>query len=231
MGTETDAKAVSLATAEELAAAAARGTRVTRLGARGGISEVTHHAAPDLELASDEERAHSPRRPTRADRTALWQVMARDVVCVPPDLDAELLRPLLDALDALPVVDPRGAPVGVVSRSDLRRLDGTPAATAADVMTCLAFTLAETATLSQAAALMAYEHVQRVLVVSTDGRLVGSIAALDIVRWLAHHDGYLVPDPHGQPRSLDAVATIVAAAIHRKGHLHDDRGRGHHDPS
>ncbi|HUS65159.1 MAG TPA: CBS domain-containing protein, partial [Kofleriaceae bacterium] len=110
---------------------------------------MTHHAAPDLELASDEEPTHCPRRPTRADRTALWQVMARDVVCVPPELDAELLRPLLDALDALPVVDWRGAPVGVVSRSDLHRLDGIAAATAADVMTCLTFTLGETATLSR----------------------------------------------------------------------------------
>ena len=55
-----------------------------------------------------------------------------------------------------------------------------------------AFTLPEAATVSQAAAIMAYERIHRVPVVTTDGSVVGIVCALDIVAWLAAHDGYAV---------------------------------------
>jgi CBS domain-containing protein len=34
---------------------------------------------------------------------------------------------------------------------------------------------------------MAYEGVHRVPVVAADGRVVGILSSLDVVRWLAHH--------------------------------------------
>jgi len=64
--------------------------------------------------------------------------------------------------------------------------------TVADIMTPLAFTLHEHSPLSQAAALMAFEGVHRVPVVSSDGEVVGVLSSLDVMRWLAQHDGYLV---------------------------------------
>jgi CBS domain-containing protein len=64
--------------------------------------------------------------------------------------------------------------------------------TVGEIMTPLAFTLYEHSPLSQAAALMAYEGVHRVPVVSTDGRVIGVLSSLDVMRWLAQHDGYLV---------------------------------------
>lgn len=126
-------------------------------------------------------------------------------------------------LRSVPVVDDEGRPVGVVSRSDLLRHwrdddDGTPplrlvgpygdhgeylgpgfhtdvaAELVADVMMCLAFSLPETATLSRAAAIMSYEGVHRIPVVTSDGKVVGLISSLDVARWLAQHDGYLLPD-------------------------------------
>ena len=127
-------------------------------------------------------------------------------------------------LRAVPVVDDGGRPIGVVSRSDLVEHwyeseatavpvlraagpSGSPgeylgpgfhalpaAQTVADVMMCIAFTLCEDTSLSHAAALMAYEGVHRVPVVSFEGKVVGIVSSMDVVRWLAQHDGYLVPD-------------------------------------
>jgi len=57
---------------------------------------------------------------------------------------------------------------------------------------CMTFSLPESATLSRAAAVMAYEGVHQIPVVASDGTIVGLISALDVARWLAQHDGYLV---------------------------------------
>lgn len=67
--------------------------------------------------------------------------------------------------------------------------------TVSDIMTPLAFTLHESTPISQAAALMAYEGMHRVPVVSDDGRVVGVLSSLDLMRWLAEDNGYLVRDP------------------------------------
>ena len=43
-----------------------------------------------------------------------------------------------------------------------------------------------------AAALMAYENIHRVPVVAADGAVIGIVSAMDIVRWVAEQDGYVV---------------------------------------
>jgi CBS domain-containing protein len=122
------------------------------------------------------------------------------VVCVRADLALDALMPLLVefSLRAVPVVDGAGRPVGVVSRSDLAEHlfqgESTAGRTVGDVMMCVAFTLCEDASLSHAAALMAYEGVHRIPVVSFEGTVVGIVTSMDVVRWLAQHDGYVVPD-------------------------------------
>jgi CBS domain-containing protein len=70
--------------------------------------------------------------------------------------------------------------------------------TARDVMTPLAFTLPESATIARASALMAHEGVHRVPVVDETGKVVGILSALDVLRWLAKNEGYVIPDrrPH-----------------------------------
>jgi CBS domain-containing protein len=60
-------------------------------------------------------------------------------------------------------------------------------------MTQSALWLPETASLGQAAALMALERIHRVPIVSGDGRVVGIISTLDISQWLAEQGGYVVP--------------------------------------
>jgi CBS domain-containing protein len=150
--------------------------------------------------------------------------MTADVVCVSPDLGLEEVAELLleRNMGGAPVVSAEGFPIGVVSKTDLlrrireeeraaaageaaraRRPRGSngPAGgpRAADVMMPVAFTLQETASLAQAAALMAYEGVHRIPVVSSQGRVVGLVSSLDVARWLAERDGIIA---HTAPRPV-----------------------------
>jgi CBS domain-containing protein len=65
--------------------------------------------------------------------------------------------------------------------------------TAADVMSPLVLTLHESSNIGQASSLMAYEGVHRLPVVSDDGRVVGILSSLDVLRWLGRRSGYLIP--------------------------------------
>jgi CBS domain-containing protein len=125
-------------------------------------------------------------------------------------------------ISGAPVVDEKGRVIGIVSKTDLLRerflrgdseesapptlkrqgidvpLRGmhveTPNdVTVRDVMTPLAFTLPESASIARASALMALESVHRVPVVSPAGAVVGILSALDVLRWLARHEGYVLP--------------------------------------
>jgi len=66
-----------------------------------------------------------------------------------------------------------------------------PTGTAADVMSPSPLTLSERASISEAAALMAFEGVHRVPVLSVAGRVIGVVTPLDVLRWMAQQDGYL----------------------------------------
>jgi CBS domain-containing protein len=63
-----------------------------------------------------------------------------------------------------------------------------------DIMTRLVFALGADASLSRAAALMAYEGVHRIVVAGADGSALGIVSSLDILRWIARRDGYVLPD-------------------------------------
>lgn len=127
-------------------------------------------------------------------------------------------------ISGAPVVDASGRTLGVVSKTDVLRdyadrgetgevgkpevqaggiraqldrgmhVQETKDATVQDVMTPLAFTLTEDASIARASALMALEGVHRVPVVAKNGKVVGILSALDVLRWLAKTEGYAVPD-------------------------------------
>jgi CBS domain-containing protein len=160
-------------------------------------------------------------RKSRADRTPVSAIMTPDVLCVRADVSVDALAALLleHEISGVPVVDAAGAPIGVVSKTDLVReryenQDTLEVRTygaretggyhesnvgrtlVADVMVGMTFALPEDATLSQASALMAYEGVHRVPVVSADGKVVGILSAIDVLWWLANQDGYLIAKRH-----------------------------------
>ncbi len=69
-------------------------------------------------------------------------------------------------------------------------LEHLEAVTVEEVMTPLIFGVNEQASISRAAALMAYENIHRVGVMNKNGKAVGIVSALDIMCWLARESGY-----------------------------------------
>jgi CBS-domain-containing membrane protein len=130
-----------------------------------------------------------------AARTPVSSIMSRDVVCIPLDSDVEAMAQFFFEHDihAAPVLDEEGELVGFVSWGDLLRR-ARSGDRVRDVMTPIAITLSESSSLTMAAALMAFEGVQRIPIVSTTGDVVGILSALDVMRWLAREDGYALPD-------------------------------------
>ncbi|HTJ42474.1 MAG TPA: CBS domain-containing protein [Kofleriaceae bacterium] len=147
------------------------------------------------------------RRRTGSDDVTVSSVMSRDVLCVAPDMSLAALAELMIGkhVRSAPVCDERGRVIGVVSMSDLARGGGT---TVGDVMMPFAFTLAASASLARAAALMAYEGIGRVVVVEPDGTVAGVVSAVDVMRWLARAEGYVVPG-YTQDERVESAANRV----------------------
>ncbi len=140
------------------------------------------------------------------------EIMERSVVCAQPTMDLRAVMQLMvgKGIIGLPVVDANDRPVGIVSQTDLIRDRYAHAShqdvslqapegevTVEDVMTPLVFSLPETATIAQAAALMVYERIHRIPVISAQNRVVGIVSPLDILRWIATLAGFKNP---GLPR-------------------------------
>ncbi len=134
-------------------------------------------------------------------------IMSRQVLSVREEAAAADAARLLIARDVagVPVLDEDDRPIGVFSRTDLLRdeleQDGAAlgGATVGDLMTPLAFSLPEDASISQAAALMWFEHVHRLPVVSPDSRIVGIVTPMDVLRFVAELDGYRKPPDLPRP--------------------------------
>jgi CBS domain-containing protein len=130
----------------------------------------------------------------------------------------------------VPVVDVAGNPVGIVSKTDVVRTleehvrdDGAPllvrtdegisyelgpgfqsdalgAISVGDIMSPLVFAIHRDASLARAASVMAYEGIHGLPVLDDDGRVVGMLSALDVMRWIATDAGYALPDAESVSR-------------------------------
>lgn len=134
--------------------------------------------------------------PSIAELTPISTVMTTDVTCVRADLPVEALAALLleRGISGTPVVDADGFPIGVISKTDIvraRLADHDDGATVGEIMMPLAFTLRPRESIARACALMAFEGIHRVAVVSETGHVVGVVTPLDVVRWLARPGGSL----------------------------------------
>jgi len=155
--------------------------------------------------------------PPDALRTPVVKVMTRNVICIRSDLTInELIMTLFEnGISGAPVVDARGRPLGVVSKTDLLRdsyekVEATEDKSARhirgdaedrstskvgveDLMSKSLCSLPESATIAEAAALMALEGVRRIPILDAADQVVGIICASDILSWLARQAGYVVP--------------------------------------
>jgi CBS domain-containing protein len=150
-------------------------------------------------------------------RTPVIKLMTRHVICIRADLTInELIMTLYEnGISGAPVVDARGKVLGVVSKTDLlrdsyekvelaedkseRHLRGDAEDRSAskisvqDLMSTSLCSLPESATIAEAAALMALEGVRRIPILDAQDQVVGIICASDILSWLARQAGYVVP--------------------------------------
>lgn len=131
--------------------------------------------------------------------TAVSDLMTRNVVCVRPDLSLDAVSTLFleTSLAAIPVVDDVGRLLGFVSQDEvmLAAQVAQRPMTVGDVLLPFAIAVPETTSVTQAAAVMAFEGQHRLAVTSTDGAVIGVLAASDVLYWLARADGHVLPPP------------------------------------
>lgn len=155
------------------------------------------------------------RAPTAATIIAsmrIEQIMTRDVVSVPPEMSLKDVARALAArgISGVPVCDPSGVVLGVVTEADILRkeegvdptlgrtmtwvanhLDGelakVGARTAAEAMTAPALTVRPGQSTADAARLMVDRRINRLPVV-VEGRLVGVVSRADLVRAFSRSD-------------------------------------------
>lgn len=154
----------------------------------GGSITCDHQTGEETGAACADPRADLAERAARA---RVQDVMAPVITCVGPETSVRRVRSLLLArnLHAVPVVDHALALIGIVSRSDLvsLRLDHRVDA----IMPSRIHALPEDAPLSYAIALMAFERIHEVPIVTEQGEVVGMITANDVLRWTAKQLGYV----------------------------------------
>lgn len=151
--------------------------------------------APDVDFAK--ASAHLPLR----------EVVEPVTICVRSKTLLSEARELFAArgLRAVPVIDSDHHLVGILSRSDL--VCSMPTSTRVDdVMPSRVHALPEQAPIGYAIALMALERISEVPVVTDDGVVVGLLHALDALRWVAKHLGYVVDSPK---ETGEAAAVMV----------------------
>lgn len=119
-------------------------------------------------------------------------VMRRRVYTVGPDTPLTEVACILyrKGISGMPVVSREANVLGVVSRTDLLRHDTAhePGCTAADVMTPWAVSVEEDAPLAELAAQMVRKRIHRILI-TREGRLVGIVTSLDLLRAYARLGG------------------------------------------
>ena len=128
-------------------------------------------------------------------RLKVRQIMAANPVTIQADSSlAQVAETLVDCdIGGLPVVDAGGAVIGVISQADIVRLRGRSMPPSSwrrvlvrDVMTHPPITVAASASLQEAAQLMAEHRVHRLVVVAErDGSPIGLISQSDVVREVA----------------------------------------------
>ena len=135
-----------------------------------------------------------------ARRASVQTILNRSCVRVPPDVLASTVAKYVvaDKVTAVVVVDDGGRAIGIIGAPEIARAlyngdDSGGAARARQLMRPVSFELPEDATIAQAAALMAYEDLHEIPVISAEQTVIGVVTALDVARWFAQEEGYLFP--------------------------------------
>ena len=166
-------------------------------------------------------------------RTTVADVMASDVITASPEASfAELARLLHGAgVRAVPIIDPAGVLIGVVSEADLMasaaRPDTAPgrwrarhirrdqpeakagATTAAELMTAFVEAVAPTTTVATAARLMVERHLRWMPVCDEAGRVLGVISRSDVLAVFLRDDASIRAELADEVLGADAQGVQI----------------------
>lgn len=119
-------------------------------------------------------------------------VANRTVIAASPSASAGILRAKMKehVIGAIVIVDGTGAPVGIVSMHDL--LDAPEDVRAEEIMKHPVLTMPQSAAITRAAALMAYEGLHHLPIVNDSGAVLAVLSSLDVVRYLAVEQGFML---------------------------------------
>lgn len=187
---------------------------------------------------------HRYLNPLPADRP-VEEVMTREVVTLTPQMSlADAWQKMLDTLiKAMPVVDEKGHVVGMLTDEDLLERAGVQARLAvaqkldketltaeierlrqlplrvADVMSQPAITARKREPLGLAATRMAESGIKRLPIVDDQGKLVGIISRVDILRLLMEKPAHPLSPPPGAARTVGEVMSPVIPAVSQDADL------------
>ncbi len=173
-------------------------------------------------------------------------LMSREVRSVRPDTSvADAVEMLIGkAYKALPVVDDERRVVGILTDGDVLRRLGLPAAgvqsaltraelgrelealrhsgqTVKDIMVSPVVTTTEDAPIAQAVKVMTQRGIKRLLVVDRDGRLIGVVSRVDVLRALAQPAVAEAPQAEVRPGHHVQVRDVMVTEVPK---VHVDAG-------
>ena len=173
-----------------------------------------------------------------AQHSTVSDVMTRDVVTVRPDTPFKEITSALSTygISAVPVTDARGAPMGLVSESDLLRkqaaepdkyggqaASGWPqerakarAENASGLMTTPVVTAHAHWPVAQAARTMNRHRVRRLLVVDESDRIIGIISRSDLLRVFLRPDEEIREEIHNDV--LEGILRLGRAGVQAQVH-------------
>lgn len=133
----------------------------------------------------------------------ITEEMTVEPLTVRPHAELRSVAALLSTrhISGVPVVNGDGYVIGMISTTDLVRFlvqRGDLKGKVQDAMTTRALSLPVTATVGQAAAIMATEGIHRLPILSKDGRILGIATTMDVTRWVAKNEGLLPNDENDQ---------------------------------
>ncbi len=135
-----------------------------------------------------------------AARTRALGLTCRNTLCVRADSDLVHTASAVHRLGTahVAVVDPELRALGIVPDDAVERAGrgpaGTSRASAGDVMRPVRVTLPTDVTVSLASAAMAETGAEEVPLVARDGDIVAVLRAIDLIRWFASLDGYVLTE-------------------------------------
>lgn len=135
--------------------------------------------------------------------TNVGEIMTRAYVALDPAVSIDVARRYLvdEQVGCLLLLDGNRFPVGIVTLRDLveRRTDATKRIF--DIATPQVLTVPQELGVARAAAIMAFEGVHHLAVVDSGGAASGILSSLDVLRWLGHRAGMLIPRATAKQRA------------------------------